>query len=630
LAKAKKSTDTPESLQDKLIGEKEAAWQALTPLRNTWDEKEQALLARANDSFSGTVTRARVTDAALSTLAFERQARVAAQLPTGKVNPTARKEEGKAKIADIVLHRYIIPNANAQKPMLVKHRLWGVYASVYGSMPMFYDYRVDDDYIGPDCWLIDPRSYMPQPGRHSVQECDWVMVSTVVTIRDLKNIVKRKNTSWNVENIKKLIEVAKDGKPTRKGEADKTSQTESLRYTQDAVKGQIELVTKYEAGDDGHWITFAPDYKEVEILRDIPNPHKSGKIPVVMRDCFPLLNSIYGLGDFERGMKIQKAKDSLLGLRLEFVKNKVYPSMLVDMSKVTPSTVKYGAGTKIRTTDVNNSIKPLDYGNESESGFQNTFSVLNGIQQDQFGTSQASLSVDESANPQMGKTPAALNMQKAQENARDTWDRFHHEQAVEELYEGMINLLSVKMEKPINFSIFEEEIRQIQEDYGDDVLDVIAGGKMGLMTISKKHINSDKGFQYIIDANSSMQKDDQAQLDALMSTYQMLSQDPNLQAVLQQKGLNWDQAEHIKKILISSGVSDWERILQEGNEAGQGEIPGTEQYIDPETGQPVDPNMMQEEQVDPYAGIEQPQIPNFEDPHVQAYAQEMFGGGQPQ
>mgnify|MGYP000946342075 CR=1 FL=1 len=622
---AKPTKETPEEkLEDILRGQAEDAFQALTPLRNSWDEKEQALLARANDSYSGNVVRARVTDAALSTLSFERQARVAAQLPTGKVYPTGKADESKAKLADIVLHRYIVPNANAQKPQLVKQRLWGVYASVYGSMPMFYDYRVDDDYIGPDCWLVDPRSFLPQPGRNSIQECDWVMISTIVTVKQLEQMAKKdaKKTSWNVEELKKLIKVAKDGNPTRNNDANKTSQTQSLRYSQDLVKGQVELITKYEAGDDGRWQTFAPDYKEVGILRDIPNPHKSGKIPVVMRDCFPLLNSIYGLGDFERGMKIQKAKDSLLGLRLEFVKNKVYPALKIDVNKVTPSTIQYGAGRKWRVTDMNG-VEPVNYGNDSETGFQNTFSVLNGIQQDQFGTSQTNLSGDDAANPQFGKTPAAIKMQRAQENARDTWDRFMHEQAVAELYEGMINLLSVKMEKPINFSVFEEEIRQIAEDY-PDTLTEMNGGRFGLMTVAKKEINTDKGYQYVIDPNSSMQKDDEAQLEALMQSYQLLAQDPNLQAVLQQQNIRWDQAEHVKKILVASGVSDWERILQEGQEqvpdqmGMEGEMP-----IDPTTGQPIDPMMQQP--IDPYEGIPPIEVPGFDDPDVQAYAEHMLG-----
>ncbi|WP_230685351.1 hypothetical protein, partial [Streptococcus pneumoniae] len=82
---AKSDPETKESLQDQLSKDATAAWEALQPLRATWDEKERALLAKTNDSFSGNVTRAKVTDAAMSTLSFERQARVAAQLPTGKV-----------------------------------------------------------------------------------------------------------------------------------------------------------------------------------------------------------------------------------------------------------------------------------------------------------------------------------------------------------------------------------------------------------------------------------------------------------------------------------------------------------------------------------------------------------------
>lgn len=613
-----------EKLQDKLRNEQQAAWDALQPLRATWDEKEQALLARVNDSFSGNVVKAKVTDAALSTLAFERQARVAAQLPTGKVYPAGKSDEGKAKLANIALTRYIIPNANSQKPMLVKQRLWGVYASVYGSMPMFYDYRVDDEYIGPDCWLIDPRNFMPQPGRNSIQECDWVMISTIVTISELKAIVARKNTSWNKKAVQKLIDLAKDAKPSKLDDADKDSETSRTRYNKDQVKGQIELITKYERGEKGHWITFAPDYKDVDVLRDIPNPHKSGKIPVVMRDCFPLLNSIYGLGDFERGMRIQKAKDSLLGLRLEFVKNATFPPLKIDTSKVTASTIKYGAARKWLVQDMNNGVQAMTFGNQSGAEFQSTFSVLNTMLQNQFGTSDTTTSGETSANNAFGKTPQALKMLEQRENARDTWDRFMHEQAVSELYEGMINLLSVKMEKPINFTVFEEEIRQIQNDYPeDDILQVLAGGKYGQMTIPKKHLSSDKGLCYIIDANSSMQKDDADQLEALLQTYTMASQDPNLQAVMRQQGITWDQAEHFKKILIASGVSDWERILQEGQAGAGGDAAMAQQQMMAE--QQAQQEMMQQQAMQQEQFMQQ--ASQFQDPEVAQAAQMIINGG---
>jgi hypothetical protein len=291
----------------------------------------------------------------------------------------------------------------------------------------------------------------------------------------------------------------------------------------------------------------------------------------------------------------------------------------------------------------------MTFGNDSEGAFQNTYNVLNGIQQDQYGTSNTTLNIDSAANPQFGKTPAAIQMQQQQQNSRDTWDRFMHEKAVEELYEGMINLLSVKMEKPINFTVFEEGIRQIANDYPDeDILQVVASNKLGKMTIPKKMINNEAGYKFIIDSNSSMKQDDEAQLQALIQTYQMAAADPNLQAKFQQQGIEWDQAEHFKKILIASGISDWERILQEGQ--------GQEQ-IDPNTGQPMQnegeaAQQMQQEQImqqqaqqqqaqqmqqQQMAQVQQEHAANQQmhaqhpvmqspDPQIQAYAQAMLGG----
>jgi hypothetical protein len=78
------------------------------------------------------------------------------------------------------LNNYILPNADDQFDMLIKLRLWGVYASVYGSMPMMYDYRVDKAYIGPTCYLIDPRCIAPVDGLHNVQQAGC-FISTIIT-----------------------------------------------------------------------------------------------------------------------------------------------------------------------------------------------------------------------------------------------------------------------------------------------------------------------------------------------------------------------------------------------------------------------------------------------------------------
>ena len=614
---------TDESVEDVLRKEAQSAWDALTQFRESWDDKERALLAQTSDSFSGNVTRARVTDAALSTLAFERQARVAAQLPTGKIHAASKADEGKAKLLNIVLQRYILPNANSQFDMLIKQRMWGVYASVYGSMPMLYDYRVDDQYIGPDCWLIDPRCFLPQPGFNSIQDMDWCMVSTIKSLKELESLSQRKNTTWDKKALKKLLKEAKDGKPSRDDDSNKDSVTSTSRYTKEQAKGRVELITKYESGDGGHWITFAPDYKGL-ILRNIPNPHKSGKIPIVMRHCFPLLNSIYGLGDFERGMKIQKAKDSFLGLRLEYAKNKVFPSLKINPSNVTMSTIKNQANGRWLVKDMRNSAEPVTYGNDSENAFQNTYQTLDGILMNQFGTSDTRVN-GESGMGGFGKTPQALKMLESRENARDTWDRFMHEKASEELYEGMTNLLSVKMEKPIDFNLFEEDIRALGQDHPN--MEVFSDGKSGKITLAKKDVKNEKGYRYLIDANSSMRQDDEAQLQALMQLLNIRMSAPDLEAMLNQNGKTWDLAEHIKKVFLSSGIQDPEQILKDMEQRGaQGVVDPQQQAMQEQQmqEQAMQEQMMAEQQAQQQQLMEQ--ASQFQDPDVMAAAQQLLGG----
>lgn len=553
------------------------------------------MLAQANDSFSGKATYARITDAALSTLAFERQARVAAQLPTGRVVASSKADENKAQLLNVILNRYILPNADSQHPMLIKLRLWGVYASVYGSMPMFYDYRVDDRYIGPECYLVDPRNFAIQPGFSSVQDADYAFVSNDVATSMLKNIAKKEKTTWNKPALNKIIKLneANKAKPSKDNDSQKQSVVEQQRYDKSQATGRIELVTKYESGEAGHWITFAPDYDNI-IVRDIPNPHKSGRIPIVMRHCFPLLNSIFGLGDYERGMRLQKAKDSLTNLFLEGAKNRIFPPLKINRSLVTESSIENKANSRWYMTDINLGAAPVQYGNQALGEFQASWGSLQSMLMNQFGTTDTSISQQDSGNPAFGKTPQALQQLQQRQNARDTWDMFMHEQATQELEEGMLNLLTVKMEKPINFAVFEEDIKLLGKQYGKDKgLQAFSDGKSGKMTVNKSQVSSNTGYAYLIDANSSMSQNAQEQFNALKTTWDFIHSDPNAIATVQSEGYNYDEGEHLKAAFIAAGVSNWDKILQEKDKQQQQQSDSAAAQGQP--GQPpIDPQMMQQ------------------------------------
>lgn len=581
--------NTADLSTDNLLSQWNEAWQFLWPIRRQWWDRERLLINRLADSYSQKSTRSHVTDGHLSTLAFERQARVAAQLPTGTVYSLSadKKAEESAVLNNMVLNKYILPNANSQFDALTKLRMSGVYASVYGAQPIFYDYRIDDEYIGPDFWLIPPRNFIPQPYKNSIRDCDWVMISNVVSLSFFEEILKRKTTSWNKAEIKKLIAQAKSGKvPERDLDSTRRSEVENARVyawpqADSGASARVEIVTKYEKGKNGKWITFAKDYKDIGALRSIPNPHKSGRIPVVMRQCFSLVDSIWGLGDFERGITLQKAKDSLINLYLDGVKLSIFPPLKIDTTIVTASTIKLQAGARWLMKDLN-AVQQFDTNPQSLATFQGTYQFLTGALLNQFGTNDTnSTNKEDTGNPSFGKTPAAIEQMQDREGARDNWDRFQLEKSIEDLWEGMLNLLTEKQEKPINFNIFDSDVESIMKQFGDEAEDevkppkymtMLGGQKAARMTLPKSLIGGQ--YKYIIDASSTLKSADEDENQTMIQLLSFYFSNPQMiDQYLQADGMKFNAGEAIKKTVYTSGISDPDTIVTEIGEEEQNQLP---------------------------------------------------------
>lgn len=601
------STINVNSSIDELLSQKQSAWDALKPVQSGWSDRERLLINRPADSYSQKTTRSHVTDGHISTLAFERQARVAAQLPTGTIYSLSAKDEKAASLMNLVLNKYILPNANSQMDALTKLRMTGVYASVYGACPVLYDYRVDDEYVGPDFWIIPPRNFFPQPGKNSIRDCDWVMVSTIVSVSYLESIAKKdsKTTSWKVSNVNELIKQAKEGTvPQRDIDSSKKSAIENIRTSGRPVgeKGsaaRIELVTKYEKGKSGRWITFAPDFKECGVLRDIPNPHKSGRIPVVMRQCFPLIDSIWGLGDFERGITLQKAKDSLINLYLDGVKLSIFPPLKIDPTNVTMSTIRQEAGARWLMKDINAIATHDSHGAEALSNFQGTFGFLSTSLSNQFGTADTTVPEKLASNPAFGKTPQAIEAQQDRESARDNWDRFQLEKMIEDLLEGMINLLSENQIQNIDFHIFDADVERIQQQFGEDADFVNVMGKSAKVSVAKKLIKGN--YRFVVDASSTMRQDEEAQAETISQILGFYLNNPQaVDQLLQQSGYQFNFGAAFKSYVYNSGINDPESIV---SKLGGG------------NGQPL---QMQPAQIDPS------QLSQFQDPDIRGVVQQMF------
>lgn len=438
---------------------------------STFDSYEAMLVGQVFDSVSGSIDGSKITDSYATTLAKERADRVIAKTPDGETQSAGRADVGKAAFMDILRQKWIYPNANAQRPFQEKLNLWQFYSSIYGYMPMFYDWNVSSTgYEGPDCWLWSPRNLVPQQGRVSVEDMDYVTALTWVGAKQLQDILdseedKTELGGWDEKALRMLIEMASD--EVTDADTEKDSLIARNRTPQGTKRG-ICLATRYEAGEDGEWVTFAPDHAFLEVRR-IANPHKNGRIPFVIKYSQPLFDSFYGLGDFQRAKPLQFARDGVRNLYFQAVKMNLVPPLVVNANGVQKHTLDYRPGGVMMET-IPNSIRRLETSTAGLATYQAVQSDLTGSLLSQFGTQNASIPGAEALNPSQGKTPQAINNYAEKEATRDGAERRHLETAIEQLTDGFFSLVANIGTDEIPVQLFAEDIQDIVDAGLEDVL----------------------------------------------------------------------------------------------------------------------------------------------------------------
>ena len=539
----------------------------------TWDDREEILSSILKNKKG---IKSKVDTGELVNLVLDGASRVMAQFPTGTIQALTEDDKGRSIMMNIIHEKYIIPNANSQYDLLTKLRLWDIYSRVYGSMPALVDYRISKEYTGPDLWLINPRSFFPQAGATSIQDMDYAQISTWVSVDYLNT---RDKKVWT--NLPTLIKKVKDDSKKKSGQDNKYISVNERDPNYEGESGQFaqcELRTEYRKNK---WITYSPEYSLV--VRNIPNPHKDDNLPIVMKECFPLLDRLYGLAEFERGHSLYRAINSLVGLYMDGVQMSIFPPVLVNQNGVVGSSIKYQAKAKWLLTKPN-SVSQLNLSPQGLSTFTSTYGFLKSQILNLGATTDTTVS--KGTDPGQGKTPEALKMQGAREGARDNWDRFMMERALEKVNQKFINLIATKQEKAISIDLFKDDVKKIQEQYPDEDIKSVFGtgltiynsGKAGKLEVTNKEL-SDGGnvkFKYTIDPGSTSKKDDEAEHSALIDLMGLIFKFPQALDQITQTGTfqigdkTFNFGEALKRYIITSGVADSEKIISESKGQQQG------------------------------------------------------------
>ena len=505
----------------KAKGDYESDWEIHRNYIQNFDAYEAMLTSQVYDSVSKSVDGSKITDSYATTLAKERADRVIAKLPDGQTESVGRADIGKAAFMDILRQKWIYPNANAQRPFLEKLNLWQFYSSVYGYMPMFYDWTTSNTgYIGPDCWLWNPRNLVPQQGKVSIEDMDYVTALTWLSKKKLQDILdnETEGDGWNRDALQELINRV-DSK-TSGQDTQKDTFVERDRTPNGTKKG-ICLATRYEAGLDGEWCTFAPDDGYIEIRR-LKNPHKNGRIPFVVKYSQPLFDSFYGLGDFQRAKPLQFARDGLTNFYFANLKRNLAPGIIVNANGVVKHTLDVTKANPVLMETIPNSIRPMPTNTAGLSTYQGAQSNLTGSLLSLYGTQNASIPGAESLNPSQGRTPAAINLYSDKEATRDGSERRHLETAIEQLTDGFFSMVANIGTEDIPVSLFSKDIEEIVKSGLADLKDLFKNFKLDATgtagdLIIKPSALKDIEYRFNIDPNSTMKVNKDAQRQSLES-----------------------------------------------------------------------------------------------------------------
>jgi len=541
----------------------DASYNSLAVKRDLWDEIEEIFSNQLNDAISAGA-KSQVMDQKLSGMILEREARVMNRLAAGKFRPISSNDMGSSKILGLTMDKYIIPNANAQFPFLVKLRMLDRYSNIYGNFFALIDWDVKKNgYTGPDMWLVPIRDVYPQMGAASVADADHCIIRTWKPLSFFEGL-----KSKTYKNVDRIITKLKDKSGDKHTDADTTAREDDQFPDMETTKGRgfFEVLTQYEKD---RWVDYVPAAQE--ILRDIDNPHDNGELPIVCKHSIPLLDDVMGMGDMERGKSMQYTLNSLWNLYLDAIKISIFPPTILNKDNIIASTIKWGPGAKwLVRNSVGNSVQQLAINPRGIESFQTTYQVVNASLLNLFGTTDTAVTAG--TDPGFGKTPQALKLQSERENSKDSVDRFYMEQALSEIMRKMANLWSKKQPSSITVRLFKSEIEQLAAE--DPEIKKAYHEKSGKFVINRKMTGSTL-YDYEIVPGSTYAEDQGAQQQALKELLAILTQNmapgpdgkvtsPILMK-MKEEGTEVSISELVTHIISNANIKDIGKIIIDKN-----------------------------------------------------------------
>ena len=394
--------------------------------KNGWDDVLKAYYGKLPTNWPYLT---RVTDPVIRTSLIEKTSRLFNGKLRGTVVPRENGDAIKAKIHNAILD-FDWDNAQVGGAMLEKWALMDTYTRLYGAaFGLCYWYK-SDTYEGPEFKVLDNRDVFVDYQANHVKNANWVQVREWKTLQELKDTMVDGVNLY--ENLDKLEQMMLDQYPGDRRDVRYTSMVKTLKGLEDRI-GQdiyfktIEVVTEYRKD---RWITFTPRYGL--ILRDIENPLDAKIIPVVQLRYYQNGDDVYGEGEFESVLPLQRSINAYLSAFLEQVNFSIRPPIKVanNADGVRLDTIVYAPDALWLTGSSPNNILEHQSGTQLVQQFATTYNVLKSAFNNAVGETSSGTS---NANPfQTEKTATEIRATFTQMQSRDEYNQMYLKESLKD------------------------------------------------------------------------------------------------------------------------------------------------------------------------------------------------------
>ena len=394
---------------------------------NTWTEDMEKRLNRKNgynavtDAYWGYLPSdwpytSRVVDPRIRTSLNEKNGRLLNSKLRGRLVPREGGDVLKARIQNTILD-FQWDNATNGGTMLGKYSDMDMDTRLYASKFARVPWKVIKEgkeilFEGNEFEPLDIRDCGIDPTCHNIRDAKWFQAREWAKVEDLEEDRKL------YPGLSKLLNLIKTEDNYNNDRRDTAYQSRLLslkgltdRYGEDDTYPIVEICHEYRIDK---WITFSPSHDI--ILREIDNPYKHRRIPIVQLKYYPLNDDPFGESEVEPTLPLWRAIQATLCGYLDNMNTHIRPPLKIINGAARIETIVYGPEAQW-LVDRPDAVEEMKGSGEALRYFQTTYSSLVSAFNTAMGDLSQGVSQIDPFNPE--KTATEVKQTAKQQNIRD-------------------------------------------------------------------------------------------------------------------------------------------------------------------------------------------------------------------